>query len=270
VLTTLDKLRLGVIGAGNMATAILDGIIAQKLFSPERVTVSNPHADKLEHPKALGISVTCDNRVVAETADLILLGVKPQKLDEVLDGIADCCAGKGVISIAAGISTDHIRTRLPGALVIRAMPNTPLQLGLGATAVAQAPDVPEGLFQAACEIFAAVGCVSVIPESQMDTVVPVNGSSPAFFFRMVDVMTRWASGQGMDPRAALELCAVTMKGAAEMLLRSGKTADELVRQVCSPGGTTLAALSAFDEHDFDGLLADAMDRCVRRSQELGK
>lgn len=266
---TLDGLRLGVIGAGNMATAILDGVVARGLFPPERIVVSNPHTDKLSHPKELGVSVTCDNRAATEGADLILLGVKPQKLNDVLGGIADCCAGKCVISIAAGISTDWIRARLPGALVVRAMPNTPLQLGLGATAVAQAPHVPEGLFQTVCEIFAAVGLVSVIPEAQMDTVIPVNGSSPAFFFRMADGMVRWASGQGMDPRAALELCTSTMKGAAEMLLRSGKTADELMRQVCSPGGTTLAALGAFDEHDFDGLLFDAMDRCARRARELG-
>jgi pyrroline-5-carboxylate reductase len=260
---------LGVIGAGTMATAILDGIVARGLFLPEHMIVSNPHVEKLEHPKALGITVTCDNRAVAETADLILLGVKPQKLDEVLGGIADCCAGKCVISIAAGISTDWLRARLPDALIVRVMPNTPLQLGMGATAVAQAPDVPKGLFQAVCEIFDAAGCVSVIPESQMDTVVPVNGSSPAFFFRMADAMVRWAVRQGMDPQVAFELCAATMKGSAEMLLRSGKTAQELTRQVCSPGGTTLAALSAFDQRDFDGLLADAMDRCVRRSRELG-
>ena len=263
-------LHLGFIGAGNMATAILDGVVDRALFPPEHIMISNPHADKLEHPKSLGIQVTCDNAAVAAASDLIILAVKPQKFEEVLGGLRDPCAGKCVVSIAAGISTDWIRTRLPGALVVRVMPNTPLQLGLGATAVAQTCDVPSDLFQTVCDIFAAAGLVSVIPEDQMDAVTPVSGSSPAFFFRMADVMVRWAQEQGMDPGVALELAAAAMKGSAEMLLRSGKTAGELTRQVCSPGGTTLAALTAFDDRDFDGLLTDAMSRCAIRSRELGK
>lgn len=266
----MNGLHLGFIGAGNMATAILDGVVSKVLFPPEQIIVSNPHVEKLGHPKALGTQVTCDNAAVVRAADLVILAVKPQKFEEVLAGIRDCCAGKCVVSIAAGISTDWIRERLPGALVVRVMPNTPLQMGAGATAVAYAPDVPDDLFQTVCGIFAAAGAVAVIPESQMDDVISVSGSSPAFFFRMADVMVRWAVEQGMDPQVALELAACAMKGSAEMLLRSGKTAEELTRQVCSPGGTTLAALTAFDDRDFDGLLTDAMTRCVNRSRELGK
>ena len=253
-----------------MATAILAGVVSKGLFPPEQIIISNPHAEKLEHSRSLGVQVTCDNTLVAQTADLIILAVKPQKFEEVLAGIRDLCAGKCVVSIAAGISTAWIRARLPGSLVVRVIPNTPMQLGLGATAVAQALDVPDKLFRTVCNIFSAAGSVAVIPESQMDDVIPVSGSSPAFFFRMADVMVRWAAEQGMDSQVALELAASAMKGSAEMLLRSGKTAEELTRQVCSPGGTTLAALTAFDDRDFDGLLADAMDRCTRRSRELGK
>lgn len=253
-----------------MTTAIFDGVVAQGLYAAEQIILSNPHMDKLERFRELGAQVTCDNRAVASAADLIILAVKPQKFEEVLDGISDCCAGKCVVSIAAGISTGWIRSRLPGALVVRVMPNTPLQLGMGAAAIAQTSDVPAELFQQVCDIFAAAGSVSVIPESQMDDVIPLSGSSPAFFFRMADVMVRWAETRGMDPQAALELAAATMRGSAEMLLHSGKTAGELTRQVCSPGGTTLAALSAFDERDFDGLISDAMTRCTDRSRELGK
>lgn len=266
----MDKLFLGFIGAGNMATAIFDGVVSEGLFPPERIIVSNPHTEKLEHPKTMGARTTCDNALVAKEADIIILAVKPQMFESVLEGIRDYCTGKCVVSIAAGISTDWIRARLPGALVVRVMPNTPLQLGMGATAVAQASDLSTALFQTVCDIFSAAGVVSVIPESQMDDVIPVSGSSPAFFFRMADVMVRWAVDQGMDATVALELTANAMKGSAEMLLNSGKTAGELTRQVCSPGGTTLAALTAFDDRDFDGLLADAMNRCTRRSRELGK
>lgn len=266
----LFEMRLGFIGAGNMATAILDGVVAKKLFMPENIMISNPHTEKLEHPRSLGVRVTCENRDVVDFADLIILAVKPQMYEQVLADIVDRCKNKCFVSIAAGISCEWIGRRLSDCRIIRVMPNTPLQLGMGATAIAEAPDVPVELFQLVCDIFASAGSVAVIPESQMDDVIPVSGSSPAFFFRMADAMVNWACGQGMDSRVALELAASAMKGSAEMLLRSGKTAGDLTRQVCSPGGTTLAALTAFDDHDFEGLLADAMTRCTRRSKELGK
>ncbi len=267
---TVKELRLGFIGAGNMATAILDGVIKKELFSSADIIISNPHSDKLEYPKKLGVSVTCDNVDVVLSSDIIILAVKPQKFEAVLQEIAEFCYGKCVISIAAGISVDWITARLPGAIVVRVMPNTPLQLGLGATAIAQGENVPEEYFEAACEIFSAAGSVAIIPESQMDDIIPISGSSPAFFFRMIDVMVRWAESQGIDSEIALSMAASAMKGSAEMLLCAGKNADELTRQVCSPGGTTLAALSAFDDRDFEGLICDAMTRCTLRSKELGK
>ncbi len=263
-------MRLGFIGAGNMATAILDAVVSRKIFLPEHIMISNPHVEKLEYPRSLGVRITCDNRQVVHFADLIVLGVKPQMYEQVLSGIADVCGGKCFVSIAAGISSEWLRKRLPDCHIIRVMPNTPLQLEMGATAVAQAPDVPEDMFRVVRDIFSSAGSVAVIPEEQMDAVIPVSGSSPAFFFCMADIMVRWAEEQGIDSGIALELAAAAMKGSAEMLLRSGKSAQELTRQVCSPGGTTLAALTAFEDHDFEGLLRDAMERCARRSVELGK
>ena len=266
----MNQLRLGFIGAGNMATAILDGVISKQVFQAKQIMISNPHSDKLEHPKALGVGVTTSNEEVVLNSDIIILAVKPQKFEEVICSIRDLCAGKCIVSIAAGISTAWIMDRIPDASVIRVMPNTPLQLGLGATAVAEAFDVSDNLFQSVCSIFSAAGSVAVIPESQMDDVIPVSGSSPAFFFRMADAMVHWAQGQGMDPEVALELAATAMKGSAEMLLSSGKSANDLTKQVCSPGGTTLVALTAFDDHDFEGMIYDAMSRCTQRSKELGK
>ena len=150
------------------------------------------------------------------------------------------------------------------------MPNTPLMLGVGATAVARAEDVAPELFQTVLELFRAAGVVAVIEESQMDDIINVNGSSPAWFFRLADIMVKRAVSVGIDADTALRLTAATMEGAARMLAESGKTPEELCRQVCSPGGTTLASLSVFEERDFDGLMLDAMDRCTKRSKELGK
>lgn len=266
----MTGMKLGIVGAGTMANAILDGVVESGLVWPEGITISNPHPEKLEHAKTLGVHTTLDNVQAVRAADLVILAVKPQKFEEILPSLTLEAANKCVVSIAAGISTAYIKERLPGAYVVRVMPNTPLQLGAGATAVARAPQVPAAYFQAVCDIFACAGLVEVIPEELMDAVTPVSGSSPAFFFRMADAMTAWAAEQGMDPACALRLCAASMAGAAEMLLYTGKAASELTKQVCSPGGTTLAALTAFDDRGFEALIADTMTRCAARSRELGK
>lgn len=261
---------LGFIGAGNMNGAILRGVLGQGLVEPDQIWLSNRHAEKLEPFAAEGIHTTTDNTQVATQADLIVLGVKPQMFPDVLPQLAGLTEGKCVVSIAAGISSDALRSALPGTLVVRAMPNTPLMVGVGATAVAQAENVPANLFQTVLNLFSAAGAVAVIKEEQMDDIINVNGSSPAWFFRMADVMVRRAVSVGIDAQTALTLTAKTMEGSARLLLESGKTPEELCRQVCSPGGTTLASLSAFEERDFDGLMLDAMERCTRRSKELGK
>lgn len=261
---------LGTIGAGNMAGAILSGILDKDLLPADRVWLSCRTASKLTPWREKGVRTTLDNVVVAENADVVMLAVKPQNYDEVLEQIAPVGAGRCILSIAAGITTDYIRSRVPGALVVRAMPNTPLRVGRGATAVAAAPDVPPELFDWVCALFGAAGEVAVIPESQMDDVIAVSGSSPAFFFRMAAAMVAEAQAAGMDPSVALRLAAKTMEGAAAMLLESGQSAQELTRQVCSPGGTTLAALSAFDDYHFEDLYHEAALRCAKRSKELAR
>lgn len=266
----MKDLVLGFIGAGNMNTAILSGVLRKQMFPPERIWLSNRHAEKLSAFSKLGIRTTTDNRAVARNADILILGVKPQMFGDVLPELKDLVSEKCVISIAAGISVSYLKAKLPGAHIIRAMPNTPLMLGVGATAVARAEDVAPELFQTVLELFRAAGVVAVIEESQMDDIINVNGSSPAWFFRLADIMVKRAVSVGIDADTALRLTAATMEGAARMLAESGKTPEELCRQVCSPGGTTLASLSVFEERDFDGLMLDAMDRCTKRSKELGK
>lgn len=264
-------MRLGFIGAGNMASAIVEGALAGRLFAPEEICLSARHEDTLSSFAARGMHVTLDNREVARFADLIVLAVKPQQLDPVLSELRGFLDGKCVVSIAAGISTRYLRARLgEGVFLVRAMPNTPLALGCGATALTPKDDVPESLYEAATALFSAAGETALLDESLMNAVIGVSGSSPAFFFRMADAMVSAAAEHGIDPDVALRLAAKTMEGSARMLLLSGKTAAELTRQVCSPGGTTLAALTAFDELGFEGLIREAMLRSARRAQELGK
>lgn len=264
-------LTLGLIGAGNMAGAILNGILTKDILPAGRIYLSNRHENKLEQWKARGIHTTTDNREVARQADLLLLAVKPQMLGDVLPQIAEFTTGKCVISIAAGISSAYLRRELPGCHPVLVMPNTPLLLGKGATAIVKrAEDVPQEEYDAVTAIFSAAGTVAFVTEEQLNTVIPVNGSSPAFFFRLAEAMVAEAEKRGIDGETALELTARTMEGAAAMLLQSGKTAAELTRQVCSPGGTTLAALTAWDEFRFGDMMDEAFTRCIRRAEELGK
>lgn len=261
---------IGFIGAGNMVSAILTGVLRKGLTTPDRVWLSNRSAEKLESWSEHGVHTTQDNVILAQSADLIVLGVKPQVFETVLPQIAPYAAGKCIVSIAAGISTSYLKERLPGAMVVRAMPNTPMKLGRGATVLAQAPEVPGELFALVRSFFDAAGTTAVIPESQMDDSISLNGSSPAFFFRMAAAMVATAQEAGIDPGLALSMVAQTMSGSAAMLLESGQSAQALTQQVCSPGGTTLAALTAFDEFHFEEMLRQAALRCAQRSRELGK
>ena len=261
---------LGVIGAGNMGMAIINGALRAGILRPEQICLSDPQPAKTRPLEELGGHRAADNRQAAERADLVLLAVKPQVVDAVLEEISPLVSGKCVISIVAGVSRAYLCGRLPGAHVVCVMPNTPLLLGVGACAITPQEDVPEDLYQAARAVFAAAGKVAEVPAEKMNEIIPVNGSSPAFFFRMAEVMVNCARERGIDGDTAAVLAAQTMAGAAQMLLNSGKTPEELTRQVCSPGGTTLAALTAFDDLDFRGVIAEAFDRCIRRAYELGR
>lgn len=263
-------MKLGFIGAGNMSGAILDGVLKGGLLRPEQILISNRHEDKLERFSQQGVRTTVDNLQVAREAELIILGVKPQMFGEVLPQIADEVRGKGVLSISPGYSLSWLRGQLPNCHVMRAMPNTPLLVGKGCTALAQSDQVPEPLFEAVKAVFSSAGEVFVVPEALLDAVIAIAGSSPAYFFRMAAAMVESGRVLGLGPEQALRMAALAMEGSARMLLESGRTAGELTRQVCSPGGTTLAALTAFDDHGFEEMIAQAMGRCVQRSQELGR
>ena len=261
--------KLGVIGGGNMAQAILKGAINHVIWSDE-ICVSNPHLGKLGLLRNQGVKVTTDNREAAQFGDVILLAVKPQVLEGVLTEIEDLLAGKTVLSIVAGCSRRWLKERLPQSYIVCAMPNTPLTLGKGATAITPMDDVPQAAYRFASSLFMRAGGVFVVPEDKMNEIIPVNGSSPAFFFRFVELMAREAESCGIPYDMAVKMAAQTMAGAAEMMLKTGKSPKELADDVCSPGGTTLAGLSAFDDLDMAGMMKETFKRCIDRAYELGK
>jgi pyrroline-5-carboxylate reductase len=265
-----NSLSLGVVGAGHMSYAIITGVMKRDIFPPERITVFGIEPEMLNAHKALGVEIAKDNCSLVSSSDLIILAVKPQTVEAVMKEINPCLEGKCLVSIAAGVSRDFLRRFAPAAYIVRVMPNTPLLVGYGASAVTPRGEIPENLYQAAVSIFSAAGEVAFVDDEHMNAIIGVNGSSPAYFFRMANAMVNSAVKQGIDPDVALRLTARTMEGAAQMLLHSGKTAQELTDMVCSPGGTTIAALTAFDEMGFDRMIDEAMLRCTKRAGEIGK
>jgi pyrroline-5-carboxylate reductase len=267
----LQKIVVGFLGAGNMANAIIRGIQNSTLSSQYTIMVYDIDVTKCEKMARQGVAVAESALSLVEGCSIVFLAVKPQNYGDLLEEIREVATvDQTFVSIAAGISTVYIQQVLGKPCpVVRAMPNTPLLLGQGATALCP-NHVSEAAFQQVCEIFRASGLVEILPEHLMNAVISVNGSSPAYVYLMVKTMVDHAVSYGIDEKTALRLVCQTFVGSASMLLESGSTPDELIQTVSSPGGTTLRALDALREDGFCAALEDAMDRCTRRAEELGR
>jgi pyrroline-5-carboxylate reductase len=263
--------KIGFVGAGNMAGAIIEGILTQKVSEAQNLGIIDISSEKCTRFKERGVNVFDTYKAIAKFSDIIFLAVKPQNYDEVLNALNGFTEGKIIVSIAAGISTGFVKSRLGGgSLVVRAMPNTPLLLGCGATALCHVSPVTDEQFDKVKRIFEAGGSVDVLPEDKMNAVISVNSSSPAYVYLFAKAVINGAVKQGIDAKTAAGLIAKTLEGSAKMIESSGYTPDELIKMVSSPGGTTLKALEALYEHDFVGAVIDAMERCTKRADELGK
>lgn len=261
--------NIGFIGGGNMASAIVFSLLDGGA-DPASLAVSNRSGEKLFKFTERGVYTSADNRAVAERSDIIFLAVKPQNMDEVLADIGGFVNGKTVVSLAAGVRTEKIWSALCGPLaVVRAMPNTPMLLKKGTVAVAFR-DAPERVKSEITGIFSGCAKVFEVDEEQMDAVTALSGSGPACFYRIAEVLAKSAASLGLDYETAVRMAASTMAGAAEMLEKSGSTPAELIKAVSSPGGTTLAALAAFDAAGLDGALDEGLRAAEKRSRELGK
>lgn len=264
-----DKITF--IGAGNMAGAIINSLTSSEICSIRDISISDPCKEHQEKYARLGANVLNSNIEAASECGLMFLAVKPQVLDSVLNEIRGHIKASCIVSIAAGVSTEHIlKTIGPGVPVIRALPNTPMLVLDGITVLAENNDVPSEIFELVKNVFKAAGEVIVLPESKINEAIPMSSSSPAFFFRMLDAMASAGEHMGLTYDDALTLSAVAMRGSANYLMKSSKSPAELIRQVSSPGGTTVAALGAFDDFGFESFIDDAVKRCTERAYELGK
>ena len=264
-------MKIGFIGAGNMATAIIGGIISTG-FAPSDIHLFDTEKEKLEAFSEKGITVEGCAKCVTRNSDIIVLAVKPQNYAEVIATIKSVAdESKTFVSIAAGITIDFVRRGLGiPCPVVRVMPNTPLLLSKGATALCPSENVSEDAFEAVKGMFATGGVVEVLTEDKMDAVISVNGSSPAYFYLFAKAMVDYAEKQGISPEVAMNLVCAAMEGSAEMLRSSGDSPETLIKKVSSKGGTTIEALNVFYENDIEKIIGDAMDACTRRAGELAK
>lgn len=269
----MNKLnKIGFIGAGNMATAIINGMISNNVTNAENIYVFDLDTEKLQQMQAKGVNTCETSTQVVENCHFVVLAVKPQNYQEVLEGIKNTVTNSTVmVSIAAGISINYVLSTLDkNCGCVRVMPNTPLLLGCGATAICPSENITDEDFQVVKSMFATSGVCQVLPESQMNTIIAVNGSSPAYVYLFAKAMCDYAQEQGIDTNVAMELICATLKGSAEMLMKSGDTPDQLIKKVSSPGGTTLAALDILEKGNFYNNIKDAMSACTNRAEELGR
>lgn len=266
-------MRISSIGAGNMATAIIKSVISSGRVKAHDITVFDINTAKYDEFRKL--SVNCADSVsgACDASEVILLAVKPQDYEKVLNDIKPFCLQKkkAFISIAAAISTDFICKALGESFpVVRVMPNTPLLIGYGATAISRNALVDDKMYTKICGLFAASGSVVSLDEALMNKVISVNSSSPAYVYLFAKAMIDNAVEQGFDKELATDLVYKTMKGAAEMLIKSDLDADGLIRMVASPNGTTEAALRSFENDNFKSIVSNAMNACTARAEEMAR
>lgn len=256
-----------------MSRSIIGGLTTSG-FNPTSIGASDPAADNLEQLRAFGVDrLSGDNATIASQADVIVLAVKPQVLQDVCISIAATLTTEQlVISIAAGVEASDLNRWLGGAAsVVRCMPNTPALLRLGASALYAYGEVSDLQRDRAETVMSAVGVLRwVNDEALMHAVTAVSGSGPAYFFQFMEAMIDEAVRMGLDAETARALCAQTCIGAGQMVAEGDVDASELRRRVCSPGGTTERAVAAFDAGGLSSLVSQAMRDCYKRSEELAK
>jgi len=264
-------LTIGFIGAGNMATALIEGLIATGV-SAARLYAADPGVEKLRSLQALGVQTTTDNKQLVQAADVVVLAVKPQVMSVVLAPLQSTFLAHPclLISVAAGIQIASLaQWTHSGQAIVRCMPNTPALVQAGASGLFANALVSAAQQDQATAILSAVGIACWLEhEAQLDAVTALSGSGPAYFFLMMEAMQAAGESLGLPPDIARQLCLQTAFGAARLALDSDVDIAELRRRVTSPGGTTEAALNQFESDQFRAIVARALTQAAKRSEEL--
>lgn len=260
------------LGVGNMGAAILGGVLKSGVFSPDQIILSDPMEEKCAPFVTEGCRYCPSPALAAKEADSILLAVKPQQIDTVMAEIAPYANEKLIISIAAGVPICRVANALPGASIVRVMPNTPLLVGAGVSALCRddaVSHVETDDFALALNIFSASGMAVELPEALINPITALTSSSIAYFARFIGDMYDWAKSNGFESNdETLSMICHSAIGAASLLLNTAHDPASLEKAVTSPGGTTERAMKVFTEKDLHGMVGEAMDACRRRADEL--
>ncbi len=262
---------IGFIGLGNMAKAMIGGILANGIVSSDDIVGSSATEHTREKVATeYGIRTEDSNKQVAEDADVIILAVKPVVLPVVLEEIMDVVDdNKLIISVAAGKTTKWISQYFTKPVkIVRCMPNTPALVREGCSAVCRNENVSEEDLQTALTIVGSFGHAEVVAENLMDIVGGVSGSSPAYVFMFIEALADAGVKGGMPRKQAYRFAAQTVMGSAKLMLETGRHPAELKDMVCSPGGTTIEGLETLEKDGFRAAVMDAIDACVTKSKKL--
>jgi pyrroline-5-carboxylate reductase len=265
---------LGIIGAGNMAEAVVRSVVSQGRIRPEQIIAADVSAQRRElFQSQLQVQTVELNAAAARESEIVLLSVKPQTMADALGGLGEVMSEQSlIISIAAGISSEFIERHLGDGRkwrVIRAMPNTPLLVGEGMVAMARGRHATDSDVATARRLFESAATVIELPEEKIDAVTAMSGSGPAYFFFLVEQMICAGEQLGLSTADAHALATQTALGAARMLKAGSDSPQELRRKVTSPGGTTHAAISHMQQEGVGQAIVDAILAAERRSRELG-
>ena len=263
--------RIAFLGGGNMAEAILAGLLEGGVTMEQNVAVADVAEERrLLLEKKYGIDVSADNAAVVRSADVVVLAVKPQQAAEALAAARGAFSDRQLlVSICAGLPTAALEAQVP-ARVVRAMPNLPALVRQGVTAICAGSRATAADLDLAEAMFAAVGSVVRLPEAKMNEVTALSGSGPGYVFAFVEAMESTAVAMGLDPAAARKMAVDTVRGAAELAARTGEDPAELRRRVSSKGGTTLAGLAAMEAGGFSAAVAAGMKAARDRAAELAR
>ncbi|HBI91508.1 MAG TPA: pyrroline-5-carboxylate reductase [Terrisporobacter glycolicus] len=264
--------KIGFIGAGNMGGAILGGILNSKMIDNNHIIASAKSDRTIEKLKNdYNVNVTKDSKEVVEFSDLIVIGVKPDIYDEILEEIKDLIKDKIIITIAAGKTIEAMEKIIgDDKKIVRTMPNTPSLVGEGMTSLSPNKNISEEELSFVKSIFDSLGKSEVVKEDLIHAVIGASGSSTAYAFMFIEAIADGAVRAGMPRDKAYTFASQGVLGAAKMVLDTGKHPGELKDMVCSPGGTTIEAVKVLEEEKFRGAVLKAIDSCINKSIEMSK
>ncbi|GBG30335.1 Pyrroline-5-carboxylate reductase [Hondaea fermentalgiana] len=272
MIKTLSEVRVGFIGCGMMATALMAGFEAKGVVDVARMCGSCKSQCTVDRVGKLGVPVYTENVKVVAQSDVIFLSVKPYVLPHVLEEIRDTVTKeKLVVSIAAGVTIGAMENVLPeGSRLIRVMPNTPCSVGAAASAYVKGTHATEDDMALVGELMTAVGLAIPCAEKDLNAVTGLTGSGPAYVFLMIEALADGAVRAGLPRAMALKMAAQMVKGAAQMAVETGLHPGVLKDQVCSPGGTTIAGVEALEKGNFRATVMSAVTSAKARADELSK